>query len=161
MNLGSALLWGFAATVTQTCIEAGAQGFGLSRMSIPFVLGTMFTPDRDRASLVGFGVHLLGGWLFALMYALIFESIRTASWWAGGVLGLGHALFILLVALPLLPGLHPRMASERTGPDPTRALEPPGFLALNYGRLTPITTLVGHLAFGVILGTFYHLRGSC
>ena len=41
--------------------------------------------------------------------------------------------------LPLIPGLHPRMASEYQGPTPTRQLEPPGFLALNYGRPTPIS----------------------
>jgi len=34
----------------------------------------------------------------------------------------------------MLPGLHLRMASEQRGPEPTRQLEPPGFLALNYAR---------------------------
>ena len=32
------------------------------------------------------------------------------------------------------------------------ALEPPGLLALNYGRETPIVTMVAHVAFGVALG---------
>jgi len=38
------------------------------------------------------------------------------------------------------------MASEQRGPEPTRALEPPGVLALNYGRQTPVVTLVAHVA---------------
>jgi hypothetical protein len=160
MNLGSVAIWGFVATVVQTTLEAGAQGLGLSRMSIPFILGTMFTPDRDKASLIGIGLHLLNGWLIALLYALIFESLGKASWWIGGILGLGHGFFILLAVLRLLPGFHPRMASEHTGPDPTRALEPPGFLALHYGRWTPITALIGHVAFGIVLGAFYQLLGA-
>ena len=49
MNWGSVLLWGFAATVALTTIMAASQGLGLSRMSIPFRLGTMVSPRRDRA----------------------------------------------------------------------------------------------------------------
>ena len=49
------------------------------------------------------------------------------------------------------------MASELRGPEPTKALEPPGFLALNYGRRTPLVTLVAHAVYGLILGAFYHL----
>jgi hypothetical protein len=50
------------------------------------------------------------------------------------------------------------MASEQDGPTPTKQLEPPGFMALNYGRRTPITVIVAHLLYGVILGTFYRLK---
>ena len=50
------------------------------------------------------------------------------------------------------------MASEQHGPTPTRQLEPPGFLALNYGRRTPISVLVAHLVYGAILGAFYRLK---
>jgi hypothetical protein len=53
--------------------------------------------------------------------------------------------------------LHPRMASEHHGPNPTRQLEPPGFMALNYGRPTPVATILAHLLYGAILGAFYTL----
>ena len=33
-------------------------------------------------------------------------------------------------------------------------LEQPGFLLLNYGRQTPVVTLVAHLAYGAIVGGF-------
>jgi hypothetical protein len=36
-----------------------------------------------------------------------------------------------------------------------RQLEPPGFLALNYGYQTPASVLVAHVAYGSILGAFY------
>ena len=158
MNLRSGVLWGFVGTVFLTGLMSGSQGLGLTRMSLPFMLGTMFTADRDRARLVGIGVHLLNGWLLAAIYAAAFHSWRRATWWLGTGIGLVHGLFVLLVVMPLMPGLHPRMANEQRGPDPTRQLEPPGFLALNYGRRTPISVILAHLAYGGILGAFYRLR---
>ena len=61
------------------------------------------------------------------------------------------------LVLPSLPGVHPRMASDSTGPRPTRMLEPPGFLALNYGYRTPMAVLIAHIAYGMVLGTFYQV----
>ena len=127
-------------------------------MNLPFMLGTMFTPDRDRAKLVGFGVHLLNGWVLAFIYAAAFQSWHLAAWWLGLGVGLAHGLFVLLAVMPMLPGLHPRMASEQRGPEPTRQLEPPGFLALNYGRRTPLSVIVAHLVYGTIIGAFYRLQ---
>ena len=83
--------------------------------------------------------------------------ITRATWWIGILLGLLQALFILVAVMPILPYMHTRMASEDFGPNPTRQLEPPGFMALNYGRRTPLVTLFAHAAYGAILGTFYVL----
>jgi hypothetical protein len=157
MNWGSVALWGFVGTVVLTSLMAGSQGLGLSRMSIPFMLGTMLSPDRGRAALMGFGMHLLNGWLLAALYAAAFESWGRATWWLGAGVGLVHALIVLVAIMPLLPSLHPRMASEQHGPTPTRQLEPPGFLALNYGQRTPISVIAAHLVYGGILGAFYRL----
>jgi uncharacterized membrane protein YagU involved in acid resistance len=158
MNKGGIALWGFVGTVVLTTILAGSQALGLTRMNIPFMLGTMVTPDRDRAKAIGFGMHLVNGWLFAMIYAAAFRSWRRATWWLGALVGLVHALFVLTVGMPILPGLHPRMASEERGPTPTRQLEPPGFLALHYGKRTPISVVLAHLVYGDILGAFYRPR---
>jgi hypothetical protein len=71
-----------------------------------------------------------------------------------------HGLAVLVALMPLLPGLHPRMASELRGPEPTRSLEPPGFMALHYERRTPLVTLLAHVVYGGILGAFYRLSGG-
>jgi hypothetical protein len=160
MNLESILLWGFVATIVLTAIMQGGQSLGLSRISLPFMLGTMFTASRDRAAMIGFLVHLVAGWLFAAIYALAFESWHRATWWLGAGIGLVHGLAVLVVLMPVLPGFHPRMATEQRGPEPTRELEPPGFLALHYGRRTPLLTLLAHLIYGAILGAFYRLAGG-
>lgn len=160
MNWSDWLLWGFVSTIVLTTIEAGSQSMGLTRMSIPFILGTIFTPDRDKAKWIGFGVHVLNGWLFSLSYVLIFHSLGEARWWLGSIVGLGQALFVLTVGMWILPGMHPRMATEQHGPTVTRELEPPGFLGLNYGIQTPITVVVAHLIFGAIIGAFYKMPPS-
>ena len=157
MNWDSWLVWGFASTVVLTTLLAGAQGLGMTRMSIPYLLGTMFTRDRDRAKLLGVVVHLANGWLFSLLYVFAFHVWDGATWWKGAAIGLVHALFVLVVAMPALPGMHPAMASERRGPTVVRQLEPPGFLGLHYGIQTPVSVVLGHLVFGIILGVFYEV----
>ena len=157
MNKRSVTLWGFVATVVLTGVMSGSQGLGLTRMSLPYMLGTIFTPDRDRAKFVGFGVHMLNGWLFAAVYAAAFRSWRRSTWWLGATIGLVHGLFVLVAGMPLLPSVHPRMANEQQGPTPTRQLQPPGFMARNYGRRTPVAVILAHLIYGAILGAFHRL----
>src|SRR5262249_6955128 len=138
VNLPGVILAGFLATVVFTAIGAGSQQLKLTRMSIPYLLGTMFTRSYTRAKLVGFLVHLLNGQIFALLYVAIFQRLGGAGPWRGMMIGLAHAAVVLLVVVPLLPSLHPHMASERAGPTETRRLEPPGALALHYGATTPL-----------------------
>jgi len=157
MNWPSWLLWGFVATVVLTTIMSASQGMGITRMNIPYILGSMFTPSRDRAKLAGFLVHMINGWLFSLVYVAAFEAWRGATWWRGAAIGLVHSASVLTAGMRIVPGLHPRMASESQGPTLTRQLEPPGFLALNYGGRTPITVAIAHVVFGIILGAFYRV----
>ena len=158
MNLPSILLWGFAATVVLTTLTLAGQSLGLTRIDMPFIIGTMVTPDRDRAKLIGYGMHLFNGWLFAIVYALFFENLHKATWWFGAAIGAVQGVVVVVAVLPLLPGIHPRMVSDFRGPEPTRLLEPPGFLSTNYGRMTPLITILAHAIYGAILGAFYVLR---
>jgi len=158
MNLPSILLWGFGATIVLTTLTIAGQSLGLTRIDIPFIVGTMFTPNRDKAKVIGVIVHLINGWIFAIVYALFFENVHAPSLWLGAVIGVVQGIFVTTVLLPTLPGVHPRMVSESRGPEPTRLLEPPGFLAVNYGRYTPIVLLLAHGVYGAILGMFYLLR---
>ena len=155
MEHRSTFVWGFAGTIVLTSILRISQAMGLTRIDLPLMLGTMVTKQRDRAKVYGFILHVLNGWIFAYLYASAFESIRRATWWVGMLIGAVHGFFVLAVGMPSLPGIHPRMASDSTGPEPTRDLQPPGFLALNYGQQTAIVTMLAHVIYGAILGTFY------
>jgi len=160
MTFASWLLWGFVGTVVLTAVLSIAYSLRLTRVHLPFLLGTMFTADRDRAKLWGAAVHLLNGWLFAFVYVAAFEAWGAAGVARGMLIGFVHVAFVLGVGMPLMPSLHPRMAAETHGPDPPRMLEPPGFCAIHYGYQTPIAVLCAHLLYGGILGAFYHLSSG-
>ncbi|MDQ0661892.1 hypothetical protein QFZ35_000390 [Arthrobacter ulcerisalmonis] len=145
-------LFGLLATALLTLIMIAAQMAGLTRLDLPLVLGTLVTPDPDRARVAGFFIHLMAGQVFALGYAAAFALLGRATWWIGALLGLLHVGVALTVILPLLPGVHPRMASTRAGPASTAVLEPPGLLGLNYGIQTPAVAILAHVAYGAVLG---------
>lgn len=145
-------IFGLIATAVLTAVLIGAQLGGFTRLDLPLMLGTMVLRDPDRARVAGFFIHLLNGQSFALGYAAVFAATGEATWWAGGLLGALHGSVALLVIVPLLPGVHPHMASERAGLSAVAALEPPGLLGLNYGKETPAVTMLAHVAFGIALG---------
>ena len=145
-------LFGLMATAALTAVMIAAQLAGLTRLDLPLVLGTVATEDPDRARVAGFFIHLTVGQGFALGYAAAFALLDQATWWIGALLGLLHATVALAALVPLLAGVHPRMASHRAGPASTAALEPPGLFALNYGLQTPIVTVAAHVVYGMVLG---------
>jgi hypothetical protein len=145
-------LFGLVATSVLTAVMVGAQLAGLTRLDIPLILGTIVTPDPDRARVAGFFLHLVIGQGFALGYAAAFSLLDEATWWLGALLALVHVGVALTVLVPLLAGVHPRMASRRAGPETVAVLEPPGLLALNYGVQTPAVAIVAHLTYGIALG---------
>ena len=145
-------LFGLAATTALTALMIAAQLAGISRLDLPLILGTIVAEDPDKARVAGFFIHLAIGQGFALGYAASFAALDRATWWIGGLFGLLHVAVALTVLVPLLAGVHPRMASHRAGPASTAVLEPPGLLGLNYGSQTPLVAIVAHLAYGVALG---------
>jgi hypothetical protein len=158
MDWGGWATFGLGATVALTATMLLSQMAGLSRMDIPMMLGTMFSEDPDRARVLGFLIHLLNGQVFALLYAAAFSLLGLATWWLGALFGVFHGFAALIVIVPLLPGAHRRMASERGGPRLDAVLEPPGLFALNYGRETPVVTLAAHIIYGILLGVFLNPR---
>jgi hypothetical protein len=131
---------------------------GLTRMDLPFLLGTAFTADRIRAKAIGYLLHFVAGLLFALVYYGIFVAIDSSGWWLGAIFGLAHGLFSgsALVNI-LLPLVHPRMGTPSTAATSVALLEPPGFMMRNYGARTPLVSLAAHVAYGAVVGGFVAL----
>lgn len=160
MTILGALGGGVAGTLVLTTALRAASELRLTRIDIPFLLGTALTEDRVRAKAVGYVLHFVFGLVFAIGYWAIFEAIGKSGWWLGAVFGAFHGLFVASVVVNiLLPLVHPRMANPLTAADSTPLLEPPGFLMLNYGRRTPVVTLGAHIAYGTIVGGFHSLAG--
>jgi len=161
MSVWGALAGGFVGTIVLTSGLRAASEFRLTRMDIPFLLGTAFFSDRVRAKAAGYMLHFMFGLVFALVYYAVFQAIDEASWWLGALFGAAHATFAgtALVNI-LLPVIHPRMGTPTTAAEASPLLEPPGFLLLNYGTSTPVVTMLVHVAYGAIVGEFVSLAAS-
>lgn len=153
---GPHIIGGVGGTILLTTLMSASRGLRFTRISIPFMVGTLFTANRDRAQWIGILTHLIIGYLLVFLYFGSFLTHPVRNYWLfGALIGFTHGLFVLSVGMSVLPSIHPRMASERRGPTPTRLLEPPGFLALHYGRGTPMVTLIAHVIYGAVLGVCF------
>jgi hypothetical protein len=93
--------------------------------------------------------------VFALIYYALFAAIDHSGWLLGALFGLLHGVVSATALVNiLLPVVHPRMGSSLSAADSAPLLEPPGFLMRNYGRGTPIATVLAHIAYGAIVGGF-------
>jgi len=96
--------------------------------------------------------------MLALLYVAIFNALGGSGAVRGTLIGLIHSAVVLLVVVPLLPSIHPRMASVHQGPTELRHIEPPGPLGLYYGVTTPLMVVLSHLAFGMVVGALYRFE---
>ena len=158
MNPWGAVAGGFVGTLVLTTGLRAASELRLTRMDLPFLLGTAFSGNRVRAKAVGYVLHFVAGQAFAFIYYGVFAAIDESGVLLGAAFGLLHALFsgTALVNV-LLPVVHPRMGSTHTAADSTPLLEPPGFMMRNYGRATPVANIVVHVLYGAIVGGFVSL----
>jgi hypothetical protein len=160
MSIWAALAGGFVGTLVLTTTLRAANELGLTRIDLPFLLGTTVTADRAKAKAIGYLMHLVTGELFALVYFGIFVSIDRSGWLLGALFGLLHGIVSTTALVNvLLPVVHPRMGSTLSAADTHPLLEPPGFLMRNYGRGTPIAALLAHIAYGAIVGGFVSIAG--
>jgi hypothetical protein len=112
VTIYGALAGGLIGTAVLTSGLRGAQEAGYTRMDLPLLLGTIFSAQRSRANLFGYGLHFVNGLLFALLYYAVFAATGHAGWIFGACLGVVHALVsgTGLVAV-LLPAVNPRMGT--------------------------------------------------
>lgn len=158
MSVWSALAGGFAGTLVLTTVLRTASELHLTRMDLPFLLGTALTADRGRAKAIGYLAHFVMGQLFALVYYGLFLALGRHDWWLGSLFGLGHGLFAGTVLINvLLPLVHPRMGTPYSDAGSVALLEPPGFMARNYGLQTPVVSVAAHIAYGTIIAVFLTL----
>jgi hypothetical protein len=160
MSVSGAIAGGFVGTLVLTTVLRAATELGLTRIDLPFLLGTALSVDRTRAKALGYAAHFLAGQLFALTYLAIFSAINSSGFALGALFGLLHGMFAgTALVNVLLPVVHPRMGTPESAADSNPLLEPPGFLMLNYGRGTPLVSVIAHVAYGAIVGGFVSLAG--
>jgi hypothetical protein len=149
---------GGVGTIVLTTMLRAATETGLTRMDLPFLLGTVVTENRRKAKALGYLFHFVLGVAFAIGYGGVFAVLGRSSWWMGSLLGVLQAVIVSTVIVnDILPAIHPRMATDETAANEISLIEPPGFLMLNYGTNTFAVTLAAHVAYGAIIGAFVHV----
>lgn len=158
MSVWAALAGGFAGTVVLTTMLRAATEAHLTRMDLPFLLGTAVTADRSLAKAVGYAAHIVVGLVFALVYYGLFLAVGRHEWWLGALFGLGHGMVSGSVLINvLLPLVHPRMGTTISDATSAALLETPGFLQRNYGPRTPLVSLPAHVLYGTVVALFVSL----
>jgi len=151
--LWSSLAGGFLGTLVLTTMLRAAGEMGITRMDLPFLLGTTVSQDRRRAKVYGYVIHFLNGLGFAVVYGYCFAAIGWSNWWLGALVGALHALFTATILVNiLLPIVHRHIGTPETAAHEIALIESPGFLMLNYGRNTFLVTLAAHVVYGAIVG---------
>ena len=166
-NLLAALLAGLAGTIAMTAMMQGATAMGMTNMpSMTLIQGTMLTDDVDKANRIGVVTHvvMMGTIVFGIGYALLFSALGEASLLTGALVGLGHGI-VAGLAMAMMGSMHPRMTAPTsttrsegdvltiTGGEAT--LVAPGIFAKNYGPMTPVGLVMGHVVFGVVVALVY------
>ena len=86
MTVLGSIAGGSAGTLAMTTLLRVASEVGLTRMDIPFLLGTAVSVDRTRAKVVGYALHFAAGLVFSIVYYALFVAIDRSGWWLGSAL---------------------------------------------------------------------------
>jgi hypothetical protein len=132
--------------------------------SWPLIQGLVLTGDPVKAKKIGVVIHILvmGTVMFGLAYAAAFVVLDDVGILTGASLGLVHGV-VAGVAMAGMGSMHPRMdAPVSSGQQPVvtqdgrqvRLLEP-GLFDKNYGPLTPLGLVIGHVVYGLVVALVY------
>jgi hypothetical protein len=150
---GTAIVAGLVGGVAFLAVVTMGLAIGMTRMNFLRVLGSMMAPKAPpaRTYAIGFAIHMMLSALFGLAHAGILTTLEVTS--VGGAVGWDALIAAVhgvgaLVVMPVLLGMaHPLV---RTGD-----LERPGSFMTGFGPMTPVGSLVAHVAFGLIVGAIY------
>lgn len=156
MTLWGAIAGGFVGTIVMAVLLEAAAEARLTRLDLAYLLGTLVSKRRVQARAAGYALVFAVNLGLAVAYWAALDALGWAGWGAGAALGAVHGAVTAAVLLPVaLPVVHPRL--PLTSPADGSAIEPPGLLSANYGRLTPLVILVTHASYGTIVGGFASL----
>jgi hypothetical protein len=152
-SAGWAVLAGLAGGVAFLLVVTMGLAVGMTRMNFLEVLGTMIRPTGRNAAVysTGLAAHLMASAGFGLAHAGILHAVGVTS--IGGaagwdtLIGAAHGIAILAMMPILLSLMHPLVRKA--------AMDHPGVALTGFGSLTPVGSLMAHVAFGLVTGAVY------
>jgi hypothetical protein len=144
----SAIVWGVIATAVFTLVSMMGKAVGMTRMDLLDLLGSAAAePGTGRAKALGALMHHTNGALLAVFWAYGVALVDLpANWWTGALWGVILTVFALAM-MSTIGSVHPAI---RRGEQ-----DDPGLAATNFGSMTPLGSLMGHLVYGIVLGLGY------
>jgi hypothetical protein len=143
-----AIDWGVVATVAFTLFSLMGGAMGMTRMDILDLLGGMMaSPGSTASRAIGAVIHHTNGALLAIAWAYGVALVGLPANWLTGLVWGAILTALALLMLSTMGAVHPAI---RKGEQ-----EDPGPLATNFGAMTPIGSLMGHLVYGLVLGLLY------
>jgi hypothetical protein len=148
INWASAVVWGAVATVVFTLFSMMGKAMGMTRMDLLDLLGSVATrPHTPQSKAVGAVVHLMNGAILAVGWAYAARLIGVELNWVSAM-AWGAVLWLLaLLMMSTMGAVHPAIRQRRQ--------DDPGTAATNFGTMTPVGSLMGHLVWGAVLGLLY------
>lgn len=146
MNIVGAIVAGLAGTAVMTMMMNMAPKMGMPKMDIVGMLSTMF--DKNGNKMMGMGMHLMMGVVFAIIYALLWGD-NAPTVLGGALFGAVHWLISGL----MMGGMSMMHAGVKAG-----TVEAPGMYMMNNGGMMAFMGgLMGHIVFGIVVALVYGL----
>jgi hypothetical protein len=146
MKVFKAIFAGIVGGLCMTGIGWLARAGGID-YNAEMLLGTMLGyPAGQDAWTIGLGVHTVISIVVALLYAMGFEAIaHRAGPAAGFSFSVVHTVLagLALLAIPIVHPLIPEQQPE------------PGMFMVNSGAPSVAVFIVGHVMFGILVGSIY------
>lgn len=148
IDWAGAVVWGVVATAAFTLFSVLGGATGMTRMDLLDLLGSTLAPVGTAASrTLGALIHHTNGALLAVAWAYGVALVDLPANWATGLLWGAILTVLALWMMSAMGSVHPAI---RHGEQ-----QDPGPAATNFGRMTPVGSLMGHLVYGLVLGLAY------
>ncbi len=150
MNYGRAMIGGLIGAVAVTFYNLILRWLGMY-IDIEMILGTLFGGMPGPGMWwIGFGIHLVVGMMFGVVYAFFFElGTRRTGWLAGVKVGVLHTIVagFLYGLLPVVSPVIPRY------------LDAPGYFMAHHGFPYILAFIGMYMLFGIVMGLTYKING--
>lgn len=143
-----AIVWGMVATFAFTSFGMMGRAMGMTRMDLLDLLGsTVAWPHTTASRAVGAMIHHVNGALLSVAWAYGVALVDLPANWATAVAWSIILWMLALLMMTTMGAVHPAI---RKGTQ-----DDPGTAATNFGKMTPLGSLLGHIVYGVVLGLTY------
>src|SRR5215207_324954 len=147
---GKAVVAGAAGALAWELVARALISLGVPFFDLVYVLGSMIAGRTDmwRWWLIGMSMHAVVGVIWAIFYSYFFWSeFNWSPTVQGLVFSLGPAILAGLIMVPQMGFMHTLILNGQ--------LPYPGVFGYRFGWGGPFGIVVGHLIYGLTMGTLY------